>query len=144
MMNLWKSLPPWTLIFICFNLSLTATVGSLYFSEVLEFVPCDLCWYQRIFMYPLPLIFLLGMFPLEKSLWRFTLPLSLIGMGISFYHLLLIHKIITPELTPCRQGIPCSETYINWLGFINIPTMSFMAFSLISLCLLLFRQRIKL
>ena len=69
----------WMVIFICWLVATVATLGSLFFSEVMEFVPCVLCWYQRILMYPLVIIFLVGLFPLDKKVIKFSLPLVMIG-----------------------------------------------------------------
>ena len=76
----------WMLIFFAWLLATTATLGSLFFSEVMEIQPCVLCWYQRIFMYPLVVIFLVGLFPLDRNVVRYALPIAVIGWGISVYH----------------------------------------------------------
>lgn len=123
-------------IYLCFMLSLIATLGSLFFSEVQEFMPCTLCWYQRIAMYPLVLLFLVGMFQDFKVTMTFTFPLTGIGWLVALYHNLLHYKIVPETMSPCRAGVPCSTIYINWFGFITIPMLSFVAFSLIALILI--------
>lgn len=121
----------WKIIFGCWILATLATLGSLFFSEVMKFPPCVLCWYQRICMYPLVLIFLLGLFPPNKIVIKFSLPLVLIGWGISIYHNLLYYKILPESVAPCVQGISCTTVFINWFGFITIPLLAFIAFTLI-------------
>lgn len=118
-------------VFSCFFVALTATLGSLFFSEVMDFPPCIFCWYQRIAMYPLVILFLVGLFQPVRATINFTLPITLIGWGIALYHNLLHFGIVPESATPCREGLSCSTIFINWLGFITIPLLSFMAFSMI-------------
>ncbi len=117
--------------------AIIATVGSLYFSQVMGLVPCVLCWYQRIAMYPLVIIFTVGILFRDHRLRFYALPLSLIGLGIAIYHNLLYYGIIPEELQPCTAGASCTAKQIELFGFITIPLMSLVAFSVINLCLLL-------
>src|SRR5688500_7739810 len=109
----------WTLVFCSWLLSLIATVGSLFFSEVMKFPPCVLCWYQRICMYPLVLVLLGGLFPFDRRVVKFSLPLSLVGLGIAIYHNRLYYNILPESAAPCRQGISCTTVFFEWLGFIT-------------------------
>lgn len=130
-------------IFFAFIISLFATLGSLFFSEIMHFVPCSLCWYQRIFMYPLVFIFLAHLLYPDKSVLKYSLPLVIVGLGISIYHNLLILKIIPETLSPCVQGVPCSVDYLNWFGFITIPSLSFIAFLTIFIALIAYKKRVS-
>jgi disulfide bond formation protein DsbB len=112
-----------------------ATLGSLYLSEVLHFIPCTLCWYQRIFMYPLAIILGIAFYRNDKDIYRYTLPLSIIGMMISGYHILLQKVPYLQQFEMCKTGVPCSKDYLNLLGFITIPMMAFTAFTIITICL---------
>tara|TARA_R110000868_G_scaffold103710_6_gene285456 strand:- start:2066 stop:2392 length:327 start_codon:yes stop_codon:yes gene_type:complete len=98
----------------------------------MEFIPCSLCWYQRIAMYPLVIILATAMWKEIKGIATIALPLSIIGQALATYHLGVQYGIIPENASPCVQGIPCSSMYINWLGFITIPTLSFIAFSFIN------------
>lgn len=109
-----------------------ATCGSLFFSEVLGWVPCLLCWYQRILMYPLALVLAVGILRRDRGLPAYVLPLSLAGMGVSLYHYLLIKTDWLPP-PACAVGVPCTVDYIDWFGFINIPFMALTAFLVISI-----------
>ncbi|QEZ88938.1 disulfide oxidoreductase [Aliarcobacter cibarius] len=129
------------MIFVAFLVSLIATLGSLFFSEIMNFVPCSLCWYQRIFMYPLVFIFLTNLLYPDKSVFKYSFPLVFIGLIISIYHNLLILKIIPEKLSPCVNGVPCSIDYLNWFGFITIPLMSFTAFFIIFIVLFLHKKK---
>jgi disulfide bond formation protein DsbB len=116
--------------------ALMATIGSLYFSEVRMFVPCTLCWWQRVFMYPLVAVLGVATLRQDFSAWRYALPLSAVGLGTAVYHVLL-QKV--PGMAPpasCALGVPCSLQYINWFGFITIPTLAAIAFALISAIML--------
>nr|CRH06429.1 Putative disulfide bond formation protein, DsbB family [Candidatus Magnetococcus massalia] len=131
-----ESSPPqvpagWNWLFAAWLVAASATLGSLFFSEVLDVPVCVLCWYQRIAIYPLTLILALGLFPYDPKVVRYGTALVAVGWLIALYHLLLIEGIIPKAAQPCVPGIPCSETHINWLGFLNIPTMSLLTFSLI-------------
>ena len=126
----------WTLLFSAWILALVSTMGSLFFSEVMKLPPCILCWYQRICMYPLVVILMAGLFPFDKAVLKFSMPLVGIGWVIAFYHNLLYYNILPESASPCVQGISCTTVQINWLGFITIPLLSFTAFTLIALILI--------
>lgn len=120
------------LYFVCFAVALVATLGSLFFSEIMGFAPCSMCWYQRIFMYPLVWIFFKGIFDQDSNVHKYSLPLSITGLLFSIYQLLLYFEIIPEEMAPCTAELSCTSTYIQWLGFITIPMLSFAAFSAIT------------
>ena len=111
--------------------ALVATLGSLYFSEVRQFEPCRLCWFQRIMMYPIGILALVGIIKQDEYLPNYILPLSLIGIGISIYHILIQNGIIV-QSSGCTTVL-CSIKYINWFGFISIPVLAGTAFLLINI-----------
>ena len=133
----------WMLIFVCWLVAMVATLGSLFLSEVMGLKPCVLCWYQRIFMYPLVVILLVGLFPLDRSLIRYALPLATIGWLFALYHYLLYSDVIPQSLQPCGQDASCTEVNLELFGFITIPMLSILNFSAIILLLLIFRHRSK-
>lgn len=118
-----------------------ATLGSLYFSEILKFPPCVLCWYQRIFMYPLVIILAVGIWKKDKNLPFFVLPLSIAGALIAIYHNLLYYKIIPESAAPCILGVSCTTKFIEWLGFITIPFLSLLAFASITILMLFYKKQ---
>lgn len=131
----------WNLIFSSWLVASVSTAGSLFFSEVLLYPPCLLCWYQRICMYPLVIILLTGLFPVNKSVIRFSLPLAIFGFLIAVYHNLLYYHILPESIAPCRSGISCTTVQIDWLGFITIPLLSLLGFIIIiSLLLIAWRK----
>lgn len=119
------------------GLSLIATASSLYLSEVVGLIPCSLCWYQRYMMYPLVLV--LGVAAVRGSIgvWRFGLPLSVVGLGISIYHV-SIQWQPSLDVGACGSGVPCTGRYLAVFGFVSIPTMAGSVFLSVSalLCLL--------
>ncbi|RXJ68145.1 disulfide bond formation protein B [Halarcobacter ebronensis] len=132
-----------TVVFYCFLVASVASLGSLFFSEFMEFIPCTMCWYQRIFMYPLVFIFLTNLLESDENIFKYATPLALVGFGFAFYHNLLMWGIISEDIVPCKHGVPCSTEYIEYLGFINIPFLSLTAFSLILVLLLVGQNRAK-
>lgn len=114
-----------------------ATIGSLVFSEILKFPPCILCWYQRIFMYPLVIILAVGIWKKDKNVHLYALPLSTAGLIISMYHNLLYYGLLPESASPCILGISCTTKFIEWFGFITIPFLSMIAFITTTLLILL-------
>jgi disulfide bond formation protein DsbB len=133
----------WNLIFVCWILAAVATLGSLFFSEVMGLKPCVLCWWQRIFMYPLVVILLVGMFPLDKNIVRYALPLAVIGWLFAFYHYLVYSGYIPESLQPCDQDASCAEINLELFGFITIPMLSILSYTAIIVLLVMFRNRTK-
>lgn len=128
--------PAWSFIFAAWLIATGSTLGALFLGEVMGFAPCVLCWYQRIFMFPLVLVLAVGLFPLDLTVVRYALPLALTGWAIALYHLLLTKGYIPESASPCVQGVPCSQVQVEWFGFVTIPLLSLAAFSVISLLLI--------
>ena len=132
------------LIYPAWLLALVATLGSLYFSEVRMYVPCTLCWYQRILMYPLVILLGIASYRQDREVVRYAVPLSLLGVVVSSYHV-MEQKIPGFGATVlCRSGVPCSGEYINWFGFLTIPGLALIAFLGISVLLLATARRSRL
>jgi len=131
----------WTLLFLTWIIVTAATLGSLFFSHVMEFAPCVLCWYQRICLFPLVIILARGLFPFDKHVVTYAQPLAIAGFLTAVYHNLLYSKIIPQELQPCSQGVSCTEKYIDLFGFLTIPMLSLLGFSTIITLLFLLKKR---
>lgn len=128
------------ILYIAWVQSIAATLGSLYFSEARHFTPCILCWYQRIFMYPLTIIIAVGILRRDKKLYQYVLPMSVIGMFIALYHILLQKGILPDSVAPCVLGASCKTGYTSYFGFITIPMLSLSAFAVITICMLIYRK----
>ncbi len=133
----------WTILFLCWLLVSVSTLGSLFFSYVMEFAPCVLCWYQRICLFPLVIILAAGLFPVDKSVVRYALPLAIAGWLTALYHTLLYSGIIPKSIQPCSMGVSCTEEYINLFGFLTIPMLSLLSFSAIIALLFIFKKRMS-
>ncbi len=125
----------WTSVFLAWLVAAAASLGALFLGEVMGMQPCVLCWYQRIFMFPLVFVLAVGLLPYDAKVVRYALPLSVVGLLIAAFHALLLAGFIPANLTPCTQGVPCSKVQIQWFGFLTIPLMSVLAFLAISLLL---------
>jgi len=130
----------WLLLFFAWVVALIATLGSLFFSEVMGYVPCTLCWYQRIMMYPLVIILFVGIMPYDKRVLRYATPFVILGWIVSAYHNLIQSNIITESANQCIEGVPCTVKYITYFGFITIPLLSFVAFSIIGILLIIIKK----
>ncbi len=110
-----------------------ATLGSLYYSEVAGYNPCKLCWYQRIFMYPQVLMFLIHTKIRDKTIYLYSLVLSAFGGLIAAYH---YYIQVFPEHTPEGCSVvgyasSCSDNFLLHFGYISIPMMALTAFLLL-------------
>ncbi len=124
-------------LWLAWLVALAATVGSLIYSEVIHFVPCRLCWFQRIAMYPLAVILLVGAIRKEVIAKFYALPLALIGLGISVWHY-LVQIFPSLEGGSCDPSNPCSARYVEVFGFVSIPFMAGAGFTLIAVLLVFY------
>jgi disulfide bond formation protein DsbB len=115
-------------VWLAWAFALVATAGSLFFSEVSQFIPCRLCWFQRIGMYPLAAILLIAALRRDiRGAALYGLPLALFGAVVAIYHIYIEYH---PEAeTPgCKIGAPCSTKWIDKIGYITIPVLALTAF----------------
>lgn len=126
------------IVYLAWLQALVAMFMSLYFSEIRALPPCVLCWYQRIVMYPLVAILPVGIMKNDKNLPLYVLPLSITGLIIAIYHNLLYYKILPESIAPCRAGVSCTTKLIEWFGFVTIPLMSLAAFTVITICMVIY------
>lgn len=133
----------WTPLLGVWVVSLVATMGSLFFSEVMGLPPCVLCWYQRICMYPLAVIATVALVTRDRRVGYYAWPLVLTGLAVAIYHNLLYYHVIPESIAPCAAGVSCTDRQIEWFGIVTIPLLSLCGFTLIAACLLWFRARLK-
>ncbi len=121
-------------IWLAFAVALVCTVGSLMYSEAFHYVPCRLCWFQRIAMYPLSIILLVGAIRREAVVRYYALPIALIGLVISIYHN-FVQFFPSLEGGSCDPAVPCSARSIEVFGFMDLPFMAGVGFIVISVLL---------
>jgi disulfide bond formation protein DsbB len=131
----------WYLLFFVWIIATSGTLVSLFFSEIVQLPVCVLCWYQRIALYPLVIMLPLALFPYDVRIIRFISPLIIFGWFTALFHVLVVAGMIPESAQPCVQGIPCSEVHFTLFGFLNIPVMSLLTFSLIGLLLFLSKKQ---
>lgn len=131
----------WALLFGAWLVAALASLGSLFLDKALGMEPCSLCWFQRAFMYPLAVVLMAGLLPLDPRVVRYALPLALLGGLVAFYHLLVQAGVIPEELQPCGAGPSCALDELDLFGVVSIPMLSLLAFSCVIVLLWLFRKR---
>jgi disulfide bond formation protein DsbB len=124
---------------LAFVVAAMTTAGSLYYSLVAHFIPCELCWYQRIAMYPLAAILLVGLIRRDAAVRWYALPLIAIGAPLSMYHWLVERVPAFAETSSCSAVAPCTAPYFQELGFVSLAFMAFSSFLLIGTLLLMDR-----
>jgi disulfide bond formation protein DsbB len=120
-------------LWAAFVVAAIATGGSLFFSEIAHFVPCELCWFQRICLYPLSITTLLAAIAGDHRIARYLLPLPVVGAGVSVYHLLVENGVVE-QAKACLASAPggCATKWINEFGYMTIPTLALTAAALLT------------
>ena len=121
------------LMFMIWVIAMLSTFGSLFFSIILEYPPCDLCWYQRIFIYPWTIIVLIAIWKKDYHIGIYIFWGSIIGAIIALYQSIMVWFPNLNLSTSCGI-IPCDNAIINWFGFITLPFLSFVSFVIILIC----------
>lgn len=136
-----KSFLSQNILYIALIQAVVATLGSLYYSEIKDYTPCILCWYQRILMYPLIITLSVGILRRDKYVYQYVLPASILGFFVALYHVLLQKGILPETIAPCTIGASCSTNYTGYFGFITIPVMSLIAFAVIISCMIIYKRQ---
>lgn len=132
----------WTLLFLAFATALVASLAVLFVGEVMGQVPCNLCWFQRAFIFPLAIVLAIAAFRSDASAWIYGVPLAAAGWLIAGFHTLLYVGIIPEAIQPCTASGPsCSSADMTILGGVPLPALSLLAFSAIIVFLALARRR---
>ena len=127
----------WIALLLAWVLALGSSLGALFFSEVMNLPPCVLCWWQRIFMFPLVFTLGLSLFTHDHVGIRYSLLLATVGWVIALYHFLLYSGFIPKGMQPCGPGLSCSEISFQLWGFMTIPLMSLIAFTALIVLMLI-------
>ena len=131
----------WRLMFFSWLVVMVASLGSMFFSEVMELPPCSLCWYQRIFMFSMVVVLSVGLLPYDRGAARYALALSVFGWLVAGYHVLLYVGVIPESMAPCSRGVSCSEPTFELFGILSIPLLSWLGFTLVTVLLALLVRR---
>jgi disulfide bond formation protein DsbB len=126
-------------LWLAWVVALTCLLGSLYLSEIAHFVPCKLCWYQRIAMYPLAVLLLVAAIKRSREIGRATLPLVAIGAAISTFHYLVERFPSLAGSATCDPAAPCTVVWIWRFHYLSIPAMALSGFLLTGLLVLIAR-----
>ena len=127
-------------LFMAWLVALLATAGALFLGEVMGKAPCVLCWYQRIAMFPLPIILGIGLFEVDRRSIRYAMPLALVGWFVAAYHCLVFWGWVSAAMIPCGAGASCADADSQVAGGVPIPLMSLTAFTAIIVLLWLARR----
>ena len=133
----------WTLRFGAWWVALLATAGALFMGEVMGMTPCLLCWYQRIAMFPLVVVLGLGLLDADGRSVRYAMPLAAAGWAIALYHCLVFWGLETEALVPCGKGGSCADADVQVAGFVPIPLLSLIAFTVIGVLLWLSKRKVS-
>jgi len=133
--------PGWTLLFVSWLVALFASLAVLFIGEVMGQTPCNLCWFQRAFMFPLAIVLGVASLRADTAVWRYALPLAVGGLLVSAFHSLLYLGVIPERITPCSQGVSCTSASMTILGGLPLPLLGLAAFGAIAALLLITRSR---
>ena len=133
----------WLALFAAWVMALVATLAALFIGEIMGQTPCLLCWYQRVFMFPLPIMLGIALLSNDAAVWRYALPLSALGTLVASYHMLEYVGIVPAGLTPCTAtGPSCSGPGMTLWGWVPIPALALVSFFGISAALVLAQRKI--
>lgn len=129
------------LLLTAWMIALVSTLAALFIGEVMGQTPCNLCWFQRAFMFPLAIILGIACLADDDRVWRYALPLAAAGGLIALYHSLLYVGLIPPALEPCSEGVSCSGANMRIFDRVPIPYLALLSFIIISALLILVRMK---
>jgi disulfide bond formation protein DsbB len=133
----------WACLFAAWGVALAATLGALFIGEVMGMTPCLLCWYQRIFMFPLAIVLGIAAFANDRRGAVYALPLALGGLGAAAYHSALIAGWVPTWWVPCGAGPSCSDQKLTALHGLQLPWLSVLAFALVVASLVIFLRKTR-
>ncbi len=105
-----------------------ATLGSLYFSEIADYVPCRLCWFQRIAMYPIAVVALVGLLRRDAAARWYLLPLAVVGGAVSAYHSMIEQGWLADSESCALAGPSCADVWFRTFGFMTLALMALAGF----------------
>ncbi|GAA5236235.1 disulfide bond formation protein B [Verticiella sediminum] len=134
----------WAPLFAAWLVALIASLAVLFVGEVMDQTPCNLCWFQRTFMFPLAIVLGVASLRADSAAWRYALPLAVGGLLVAGFHSLLYLGVIPERIMPCSQGVSCTSADMTILGGLPLPLLALAAFGAIATLLLMTRSRTSL
>ena len=131
----------WTLLLMAWLVATTATLGALFIGDVMGMTPCVLCWYQRIFMFPIAIILGIACFTDDRRGAIYALALALGGLAMAGYHTLLVAGLIPKAWVPCSAGVSCADQKLEILNGVQIPWLSLAAFLALVILLVVYLRK---
>jgi disulfide bond formation protein DsbB len=131
----------WWLLMGAWLIAALATAGALFIGEIMLMVPCTLCWYQRIFMFPIAIVLAIACFSEDRRGAVYAWALAAGGAVVAGYHTLLVAGWIPKSWLPCQAGISCADQKLDILNGLQIPWLALAAFLLILILLTLFLRK---
>ncbi len=132
---------PWTWLLMAWLVATAATLGALFLGEVMGMTPCVLCWYQRIFMFPLAIILGIACFTEDRRGAVSGLALALSGLAMAGYHTLLVAGLIPKAWVPCSAGVSCADQKLDIFNGVQIPWLSLAAFIVLAFLLIVYLRK---
>lgn len=131
----------WSLLLLAWLIATTATLGALFIGEVMLMTPCTLCWYQRIFMFPIAIILGIACFTDDRQGAVYALALALGGLAMAGYHTLLVAGLIPKSWVPRSAGVSCADQKLEILNGVQIPWLSLAAFMALAFLLVAYLRK---
>ena len=131
----------WSLLLLAWLIATTATLGALFIGEVMLMTPCTLCWYQRIFMFPIAIILGIACFTDDRQGAVYALALALGGLAMAGYHTLLVAGLIPKSWVACSAGVSCADQRLEILNGVQIPWLSLAAFMALAFLLVAYLRK---
>ena len=132
---------PWTWLLLAWLVATVATLGAFFLGEVMGMTPCVLCWYQRIFMFPLAIVLGMAAYLDDRRGAVYALALTLGGLGVAIYHTLLVAGLIPKAWVPCSAGVSCADQKLEILNGVQIPWLSLAAFMALAFLLITYLRK---
>lgn len=133
----------WAMLFAAWIVALASSLGAVFIGEVMGQVPCELCWFQRAFMFPLALMLGIATYRADRAVLPYAFTLASAGWAIALYHLRIYFGVVPEAIQPCGSGPSCSDAEMTLFGQLPIPLLSLVAFTAILLFLVLINRRFK-
>lgn len=137
----WGDRSFWAPLFSAWLIALLASLVVLFVGEVMGQTPCNLCWFQRAFMFPLAIVLGVAALRSDPAVWRYALSLAIGGALVAGFHSLLYLGLVPERITPCSQGVSCTSADMTILGGLPLPLLALAAFGAIAVLLLVTRSR---